>query len=794
MFLDNIKISHKIMGLSFGILLLVSFVFGFVSIKSNKKQGQTARESFTGYSQQDVLNYREQMTANHKERIGNLTDAATSSLEEANQKVLSGEITLEKAQDMVKKQIEQMRYDDGKGYFWINSDDLEHPVMIMHPIAKALNGQDIGQYKKDGVIVKADSSETPMFQEMVKVTMSSATGDGYVGYQWPNPANTSEWLPKLSYVKRFEPWGWIIGTGVYIDDIERTVAKKKQGSQDVLVAFGEQTAKQTSNTVKTMIVVLVLLLVVGFTAILIISRNITEPLSLIKEGARRISQGDTTLAGMDGSKIANINVRSDELGEIGRAFSELIQNQQAKAEAAEKIAKGNLDVEVKPACDEDLLGHSMVKMIDSIIALTSDTQVLVVSALEGQLDTRANASTHSGAYAEIVRGINQLLDAMVNPINETAEVLEAAAGKDLTKSVEGSYKGRFADLKTNVNATITALGDSLSQVSEAVEQVGSASGQISSGSQSLAEGANEQASSLEEISSSLEEMSSMTKQNADNANQAKVLSGSARESADKGNGAMARMSDAIEKIKASSDQTAKIVKTIDEIAFQTNLLALNAAVEAARAGEAGKGFAVVAEEVRNLAQRSAEAAKDTADMIEESVKNAEGGVQITQDVAKSLEEIADGSGKVNDLVAEISAAASEQAQGIEQVNTAVAQMDKVTQQNASNSEESASAAEELNSQAVELRSMVAEFKLTRNQAVKTKSEQTTAAEHSSDFQTPGEADGPKEWLNDMESNDIKAGGGSNKKGKAARKGNGNGKKKSKPEAIIPLDAADFGDF
>jgi len=311
--------------------------------------------------------------------------------------------------------------------------------------------------------------------------------------------------------------------------------------------------------------------------------------------------------------------------------------------------------------------------------------------------------------AVAVVGLDKLCDDAMDNTNTISQAAAGLLGKFSWALLVGLIAAFVIGVALAIGITKSITGPInviIGNLNSSADQVADAANQVSGTGQSLAQGASEQASSLEETSASLEEMNSMTKQNAENAYNADAMSKAAAAAAAGGVKAMDRMSDAINKIKGSSDETAKIIKTIDEIAFQTNLLALNAAVEAARAGEAGKGFAVVAEEVRNLAQRSAEAAKNTSALIEGSQTNSEEGVRVAKEVGENLAKIDGNVGKVGALISEISAASGEQAKGVDQINRAVAEMDKLTQQSASTAEESASAAEELSAQAGELKSLV----------------------------------------------------------------------------------------
>jgi methyl-accepting chemotaxis protein len=298
------------------------------------------------------------------------------------------------------------------------------------------------------------------------------------------------------------------------------------------------------------------------------------------------------------------------------------------------------------------------------------------------------------------------------PINEAAAVLEQLAERDLTVRVAGEYRGDHARIKDAVNSAAGNLDEAMARVLESSHHVASASAHIGSGGESLAARAADQASALREVSSSLQGLSKASRDTATNAHEVRRLADEARQSAEAGSASMSRLSSAIDGIKSSSDATARIVKTIDEIAFQTNLLALNAAVEAARAGDAGRGFAVVADEVRSLAIRSAEAAKNTADLIEQAVQSAERGVRINAEVTGQLSDINARVGKVGEVMREIVQSASEQSDSVTHISSALESMNASTNEVAANSEESASAAIQLSGHARNLQQMVAEFRLT----------------------------------------------------------------------------------
>ena len=480
-------------------------------------------------------------------------------------------------------------------------------------------------------------------------------------------------------------------------------AAEEGGKQQV--AIGAATYDRTQTTVLVALLACVLL---GGGVAVVMTRGISRPVRDITEKMRRLAEGDLA---------QEVAVTShDEVGRLAESFQAIVHAQQALAAAAERVAAGDVSVPVPVRGEHDVLARSFAQVQATLQQLVGETSTLAAAARRGDLAARGDAERFEGAYRELLGGMNAMLVELGAPTAELNAVLERVAARDLRARMQGSYQGEFAVLETRFNAAVANLDGALAQVAASAEQVAGASGEIAAGSSLLAEGSSQQAASLEEVAASLHQLAATAKQNAGNAQQARGMAENARGGAAAGVERMARMSDAMTRIKQSSDATAKIVKTIDEIAFQTNLLALNAAVEAARAGDAGRGFAVVAEEVRALAQRSAEAARSTSALIEESVRNADEGVALNGAVLAQLEQINGDVSRVTEVMAEIAAASEQQDAGVGQINGGLESMNAVTQQVAANAEEASSAAVELSSQAEGMRELVGTFQLSGQQA------------------------------------------------------------------------------
>ena len=408
----------------------------------------------------------------------------------------------------------------------------------------------------------------------------------------------------------------------------------------------------------------------------------------------------------------------DEIGKLADAVRGTIDYLRSLSRGAEALSRVDVSVSVVPRSPEDLLSRNFAWAVEALSGMVQDMSGLIQAAREGDLSKRVEVNRFQGAYAELMRGANGMMEAFSAPMQEALRVLEQIASKDLTVRTHGDFHGEYALVMSAVDEAAKNLERSLEQVAVAAQQVASASGQIAQSSQSVAQGASEQANALAQTSSSLTEIAASTRRNAESAREADGLAATAKAALDSGSASMNQMSQAMSRIRRSAEGTAAIIRDINEIAFQTNLLALNAAVEAARAGVAGRGFAVVAEEVRNLAMRSKEAARKTESLISDSMQITQQGERISAQVGESLQGIVESVGKVTEIVGAIAVSSAQQAQGIERVTTAAGQMDAVTQRAAANSEQTSSAAVELNAQAQEMTELVGEFVIHRGGQVR----------------------------------------------------------------------------
>ncbi len=341
--------------------------------------------------------------------------------------------------------------------------------------------------------------------------------------------------------------------------------------------------------------------------------------------------------------------------------------------------------------------------------LTNVTQDIADGKLDVQIDVNTNDEV--GLLANSLNALTARLKEYIAYINEITQALDNISNGELKVELVQSYDGDFSKIKYSLLQLSDILKKIIGEIAIAADEVSSSSTQVAQGSQTLAIGATSQATAIEQISNSITNVSEKIEENAKNSNDAMDFFNNVTDEIKNCNGNMNIMLTAMNEINTSSENIAKIIKVIEDIAFQTNILALNAAVEAARAGQAGKGFAVVADEVRNLASKSAEAAKDTTKLIESSVQSVVAGVDISKNIAHALDDVVKKTIEVNDLIKNISNASNEQSSFIKSTVTQIEQVTEVIQSNSATSEEIAASSEELSSHATSMNEMVKIFKI-----------------------------------------------------------------------------------
>ncbi|MCP3670318.1 MAG: HAMP domain-containing protein [Gammaproteobacteria bacterium] len=360
--------------------------------------------------------------------------------------------------------------------------------------------------------------------------------------------------------------------------------------------------------------------------------------------------------------------------------------------------------------DGDRIGTALeLDDVTEQVEVEQEIDGVVSSVSEGDFERQIDLIGKEGFFNSLGSGVNELIYAVSESIDEVENVLSGLADGNLSRRVSGGMQGAFGRLAGNTNQTIVRLFEIVTNIREAATLIASSSSEISSGNENMSQRTEAQAANLEETAATMEEFTASIKQNADSAQQANQLAVNAQESAQKGGSVVGEAIVAMEEITAASDQIASIIGVIDDIAFQTNLLALNASVEAARAGEQGRGFAVVATEVRNLAGRSAQAAKEIKGLIASSSDKVKSGTQLVNQSGNNLKKTMLAVQKVNDIIYEIATASREQAMGVEQVNRAITDMDAATQQNAALAEQTSAVSCSLSAQAKHLEEMVGFF-------------------------------------------------------------------------------------
>lgn len=575
------------------------------------------------------------------------------------------------AQAAAMQAVKALRY-ESKDYFWIHDLGVPIPTMLMHPTVPGLNGKVLdapvfnsATTKQSGVqgpVLRTADGKQNIFVAFNEVV--SQAGEGFVTYNWSKPkaggGSTEELYEKLSYVKKIDDWNWVIGSGIYIDDLD--------------ALFWQLVARYA-------IIVLVVMLVISFIIRWQLS-SIIAPLQALRAMVVSVQES------ADFSRRIDVSSQ-DEVGQTAIAFNQLMQAQQLAIgevnSVVRAIAAGDFSQRVQASLRGDLaiMKEAVNASAQSVDQTMQALQAVMKALYNGDFDQRMSPQVQG----ELRAAVDNAMQAMQTLIDDVGQVMNAVAQGDMRGRITAEARGDLASLKNHINDSLDAVSHTLRTIHQNTRQVAAASNEASQAISQISDGAQNQMHAIGQLANAVRETATSVSDVSRNTESASARSRESMALVQSGREKMSTMVEVVNGIAANSEKINKITEVIEGIANKTNLLSLNAAIEAARAGEHGKGFSVVAEEVGKLAASSADSTQEISQLVQQAVNEARRAVETVQQVSLDMQQIERSAYEADGMMQRISAALEQQSSAVQSINNNMASLNTIAESNASASEE-----------------------------------------------------------------------------------------------------------